>query len=54
MGHMSIRSELDAEWQPILRAIRAQHPTTPVLIFGGHHHVCPRFLLLSSLFLECE
>ncbi|GAA5903379.1 Smn1p [Sporobolomyces salmoneus] len=38
-GHMSLRIEPDSEWRSIIAAIRAVHPTTPVLIFGGHHHI---------------
>ncbi|GAA5919884.1 hypothetical protein JCM5296_004607, partial [Sporobolomyces johnsonii] len=38
-GHMSIRIEPDSEWSAIVAAIRAVHPTTPVLVFGGHHHI---------------
>ncbi|GAA5876516.1 hypothetical protein JCM16303_003565 [Sporobolomyces ruberrimus] len=38
-GHMSVRIEPDSEWRAIIAAIRAVHPTTPVLIFGGHHHI---------------
>jgi len=36
---MSVRIEPDSEWRAIIAAIRAIHPKTPVLIFGGHHHV---------------
>ncbi|SCV70422.1 BQ2448_1816 [Microbotryum intermedium] len=39
VGHMSIRSELDSQWSLIVRAIRAVHPRTPILVFGGHHHI---------------
>ncbi|SCZ87711.1 BZ3500_MvSof-1268-A1-R1_Chr2-2g05177 [Microbotryum saponariae] len=39
VGHMSIRSELDSQWSLIVRAIRAVHSRTPILIFGGHHHI---------------
>ncbi|GAA5953147.1 hypothetical protein JCM3765_007425 [Sporobolomyces pararoseus] len=38
-GHMSVRIEPDSEWRTIIAAIRAVHPTTPVLVFGGHHHI---------------
>ncbi|GAA6007091.1 hypothetical protein JCM10207_001503 [Rhodosporidiobolus poonsookiae] len=38
-GHMSIRIEPDSEWSTIIRTIRQLHPTTPVLVFGGHHHI---------------
>ncbi|KDE05657.1 hypothetical protein MVLG_04028 [Microbotryum lychnidis-dioicae p1A1 Lamole] len=39
VGHMSIRYELDSQWSLIVRAIRAVHSRTPILIFGGHHHI---------------
>lgn len=39
VGHMSIRKEADSEWTTIVKAIRQVHPTTPITIFGGHHHV---------------
>ncbi|GAA5820908.1 hypothetical protein JCM3770_004862 [Rhodotorula araucariae] len=39
VGHMSLRTEPDAEWSAVVRAIREVHPTVPVLVFGGHHHV---------------
>lgn len=39
VGHMSIRNESDSEWTTVFRAIRAVHPLTPILIFGGHHHI---------------
>ncbi|GAA5931408.1 hypothetical protein JCM1841_001659, partial [Sporobolomyces salmonicolor] len=39
VGHMSIRIEPDSEWSAVVAAIRAFHPTTPVLVFGGHHHI---------------
>lgn len=38
-GHMSIR-EGDSEFSTVVGAIRAIHPLVPVLVFGGHHHVC--------------
>ncbi|GAA5849619.1 hypothetical protein JCM5353_004409 [Sporobolomyces roseus] len=38
-GHMSVRIEPDSEWRAIIAAIRVLHPKTPVLIFGGHHHI---------------
>ncbi|GAA5934821.1 Smn1p [Sporobolomyces koalae] len=38
-GHMSVRIEPDSEWRAIIAAIRAVHPTVPVLVFGGHHHI---------------
>ncbi|GAA5825830.1 hypothetical protein JCM11251_000017 [Rhodosporidiobolus azoricus] len=38
-GHMSLRIEPDSEWSVLVRAIRQLHPTVPVLIFGGHHHI---------------
>jgi len=36
-GHMPVTG--DAGWQALLRAIRSVHPTTPVLMLGGHTHV---------------
>ncbi|GAA5864272.1 hypothetical protein JCM8547_001314 [Rhodosporidiobolus lusitaniae] len=38
-GHMSIRIEPDSQWSLIVRTIRGLHPRTPVLVFGGHHHI---------------
>lgn len=38
VGHMPPRFET-AAWQPIFDAIRAKHPHTPILIFGGHNHI---------------
>lgn len=43
VGHMSIRLG-DSEWTQVVQAIRKLHPSTPVLIFGGHHHVRPHLL----------
>jgi hypothetical protein len=39
VGHMSVQKEPDSEWRAIFNAIRSVHPTVPILIFGGHHHV---------------
>ncbi|BGP50766.1 hypothetical protein JCM10450v2_006692 [Rhodotorula kratochvilovae] len=39
VGHMSLRIEPDSEWTAVVRAIREVHPTIPVLVFGGHHHI---------------
>ena len=36
---MSLRIEPDSEWTAVVGAIREVHPTIPVLVFGGHHHV---------------
>ncbi|KAH9485625.1 hypothetical protein JR316_0002535 [Psilocybe cubensis] len=33
VGHMPI--DLDSEWSIVFNAVRAVHPTTPILIFGG-------------------
>ncbi|KAL8280258.1 hypothetical protein RQP46_007372 [Phenoliferia psychrophenolica] len=41
VGHMSVQKEADSEWRTIFNAIRSVHPTVPILIFGGHHHVFP-------------
>ena len=38
VGHMPPRFET-AAWQPVFDAIRASHPHTPILIFGGHNHI---------------
>ncbi|GAA5843361.1 hypothetical protein JCM9279_002078 [Rhodotorula babjevae] len=39
VGHMSLRTEPDSEWSIVVRAIREVHPTVPVFVFGGHHHI---------------
>ncbi|KAM0786669.1 hypothetical protein ACM66B_002117 [Microbotryomycetes sp. NB124-2] len=39
VGHMSVRREPDSEWTAVVKAIRKVHPTTPIAIFGGHHHI---------------
>ncbi|KAK4047352.1 hypothetical protein OIO90_006211 [Microbotryomycetes sp. JL221] len=39
VGHMSVRKEPDSEWRVIVKAIRKLHPTVPIAIFGGHHHI---------------
>ncbi|BGP19123.1 hypothetical protein JCM10213_005636 [Rhodosporidiobolus nylandii] len=38
-GHMSLRIEPDSEWSILVKTLRELHPTTPVLVFGGHHHI---------------
>lgn len=43
---MSVDIEPDSEWRPVVAAIRKVHPTVPVVVFGGHHHVS---LCLSTL-----
>ncbi len=37
-GHMPVRGR-DADWDLVRDAIRAQHPDTPILVFGGHTHI---------------
>ncbi|WFD35092.1 hypothetical protein MCUN1_001941 [Malassezia cuniculi] len=37
-GHMPITGD-NGGWDAVLGAIRKVHPTTPVLMFGGHTHV---------------
>lgn len=36
VGHMAIQKN---KWPLVFNAIRAVHPTTPILIFGGHTHI---------------
>lgn len=36
-GHITLRHS--PEWGLIYAAIREHHPTTPIQIFGGHHHI---------------
>lgn len=36
-GHITLRGS--TEWDLIYSAIRRYHPTTPILIFGGHRHI---------------
>ena len=36
VGHMPITKD---KWPFVFDAIRAKHPTTPILIFGGHTHI---------------
>ncbi|GAA5873619.1 hypothetical protein JCM3774_004993 [Rhodotorula dairenensis] len=45
VGHMSVDIEPDSEWRLVVAAIRELHPTVPVVVFGGHHHVrqCARY-----------
>lgn len=46
-GHMTIRDEPDSEFTAVFNAIRIVHPTVPILIFGGHHHVSYNFSILQ-------
>ncbi|EMD32950.1 hypothetical protein CERSUDRAFT_118376 [Gelatoporia subvermispora B] len=36
IGHMPVSND---NWPTVFNAIRAVHPTTPMLIFGGHTHI---------------
>ncbi|KAK7055300.1 Metallo-dependent phosphatase-like protein [Favolaschia claudopus] len=36
IGHMSVARD---RWPVVFNAIREVHPTTPILIFGGHFHI---------------
>ena len=54
VGHMSLRTEPDSEWSIVVRAIREVHPTVPVLVFGGHHHVRLLSLFRSLAYLALE
>ncbi|KAL5498002.1 hypothetical protein ACEPAH_2933 [Sanghuangporus vaninii] len=36
IGHMPVARD---KWPSVFDAIRAVHPTTPILIFGGHSHI---------------
>ncbi|PCH36598.1 hypothetical protein WOLCODRAFT_167014 [Wolfiporia cocos MD-104 SS10] len=36
LGHMPVRYD---NWPTVYNAVRAVHPTTPILIFGGHTHI---------------
>ncbi|KAK7691826.1 hypothetical protein QCA50_005230 [Cerrena zonata] len=36
VGHMPVQKD---NWPLVFNAIRAVHPTTPILIFGGHTHI---------------
>ncbi|KAH7107878.1 Metallo-dependent phosphatase-like protein [Auriculariales sp. MPI-PUGE-AT-0066] len=38
VGHQPLRGFTN-EWPIVINAIRAVHPTTPILIFGGHSHI---------------
>ncbi|KAL5478293.1 hypothetical protein ACEPAI_2477 [Sanghuangporus weigelae] len=42
VGHMPVSED---NWPTVFNAVRAVHPTTPILIFGGHAHVrdCVQF-----------
>ena len=51
---MSLRTEPDSEWSIVVRAIREVHPTVPVLVFGGHHHVRLLSLFRSLAYLALE
>ncbi|EIW54383.1 uncharacterized protein TRAVEDRAFT_173577 [Trametes versicolor FP-101664 SS1] len=36
VGHMPVRKD---NWPTVFNAVRAVHPTTPILILGGHTHI---------------
>ncbi|KAI0776233.1 Metallo-dependent phosphatase-like protein [Trametes elegans] len=36
VGHMPVRND---QWPTVYDAVRAVHPTTPILILGGHSHI---------------
>ncbi|KAI5117468.1 hypothetical protein M0805_004071 [Coniferiporia weirii] len=36
VGHMPVSED---NWPVVFNAVRAVHPTTPILIFGGHTHI---------------
>ncbi|KAH9917217.1 Metallo-dependent phosphatase-like protein [Amylocystis lapponica] len=36
IGHMPVRND---HWPAVYNAVRAIHPLTPILIFGGHSHI---------------
>ncbi|KAI0369047.1 hypothetical protein BV20DRAFT_424119 [Pilatotrama ljubarskyi] len=36
VGHMPVRED---NWPTVFNAVRAVHPTTPILILGGHTHI---------------
>lgn len=36
IGHMPVRRD---KWPVVIDAIRTLHPTTPIIIFGGHTHI---------------
>ncbi|KAJ1306532.1 hypothetical protein OPQ81_007533 [Rhizoctonia solani] len=36
VGHMPVQKD---KWPTVFNAIRAVHPTTPIVIFGGHTHI---------------
>ncbi|KAG8974218.1 hypothetical protein FRC05_007794 [Tulasnella sp. 425] len=38
VGHMSLSGEERLKWRNIHKAIREQHPHTPIFIFAGHTH----------------
>ncbi|KAJ3070563.1 hypothetical protein HDU98_006457 [Podochytrium sp. JEL0797] len=42
VGHIALRDAKtgpSVEWLAAIKAIRAVHPTTPIVIFGGHYHI---------------
>ncbi|KAF7335281.1 hypothetical protein MSAN_02338800 [Mycena sanguinolenta] len=39
VGHMSIERDKSGRWPIVFNAIREVHPSTPILIFGGHLHI---------------
>ncbi|KAI0031968.1 Metallo-dependent phosphatase-like protein [Vararia minispora EC-137] len=36
IGHMPVRN---GDWPTVFNAVRAVHPTTPILLLGGHTHI---------------
>jgi len=36
VGHMPVQRD---NWPAVFNAVRAVHPTTPIIIFGGHTHI---------------
>ena len=36
VGHMPVSED---NWPLVVNAIRAVHPTTPIMVFGGHTHI---------------
>ena len=36
VGHMPVHED---NWPAVYNAVRAVHPNTPILIFGGHTHI---------------
>ncbi|KAJ6515268.1 Metallo-dependent phosphatase-like protein [Mycena sanguinolenta] len=39
VGHMPVGRDNSGRWPVVFNAIREVHPTTPILIFGGHLHL---------------